>query len=315
MPFGDWNDQLTAPGKGGKGESVWTTMAFATALPKVIELANAVGRTDVVEYCTRARKDIEQAIQKHAWNGSWFIRATTDEGKSVGTPDDKYGRIWVLPQAWAILADLATDQQTEAIVKACYEHLLVEHGFLILSPAWEQYDPNIGHLSTNTPGVVENGSNYCHASCFMMYALCKCGKKDEALDIFGRILPVNPANPPSRSHQEPFSITNTYRGPGAGGTAGRSMFSWRTGTAGWMFCTAVEGILGVRAELDGLRIDGKIPSNWDKAELKRRYRGKDVTVRFKRTGTKRLTVDGSEVPGPVIPAEMISPRCLIECEM
>jgi len=311
MPYGDWNDQLTAPGEGGKGESVWTTLAFATALPRVAELADAAGDADLATYCRKAYDDVKTALQQNAWNGQWFIRATCDDGRKVGLPGDKFGRIWLLPQAWSILADVATDEQADAVIAACKEHLLVEFGYLLLTPGWREYDSSIGNISTNPAGFVENGSNYCHASAFMMNALCKAAREDDALDLFHRLAPTNPANPPSHSLLEPFSFTNSFYGPEIGEKAGRAMFSWRTGTAGWVFRTAVEGILGVKAKLTGLRVTRRWPSAWPAATLRRHYRGKQLTVQYKQTGQAALTVNGKRVEGELIPVEMITDGCEI----
>jgi cellobiose phosphorylase len=315
MPYGDWNDGLTGPGKEGQGESIWTSLAFAAALPKVAELAEVAGDTDAASTCRSWRNELEQSLRQHAWNGRWFSRAFGDDAEPIGDPESKYGRIFLLPQAWAILSGIADEQQTDAILAACKEHLLVEHGYLLLAPGWNEYDPKIGHISGRRPGVVENGGNYCHGSAFMMAALCAAGRQDDALDLFGRLVPTNPANPPSRSRQEPFSITNTYRSPEAGASAGRAMFSWRTGCAGWMLRAAIEGILGMRAELGGLRVEGALPSNWDEATVSRRYRGKPLTVRFRRTGRPALTLDGQRLQTTVIPADLLTDDCSILCEV
>lgn len=314
MPYGDWNDQLTGPGAGGKGESVWTTLAFATALPCVAHLADAVHDSELAEYCRSAYAEVASAIQKNAWNGEWFVRATCDDGRKVGLPTDKYGRIWLLPQAWSILAGIATPQQVEKLIAACDKHLLVDFGYLLLTPGWREYDPSIGNISTNPAGFVENGSNYCHASTFMMNALCQAGKVDKALDIFHRLMPTNPKNPPSHSLLEPFSFTNSFFGPEIGAKAGQAMFSWRTGTASWAFRTAVEGILGVQARMEGLYLSRHWPTDWPQAELTRRYRGKSVTIRFRRTGKAALTVNGKSVEGNLIPEAMITDGGRIEVE-
>lgn len=311
MPYGDWNDQLTGPGEGGKGESVWTTLAFATALPRVAELAELVADAELAKYCRKAYDDVKQAIQANAWNGKWFVRATCDDGSQIGLPTDKYGRIWLLPQAWSILSDIATPEQTESLIAAVNEQMLVDFGYLLLTPGWREHDPRIGNLSMNPAGFVENGSNYCHATAFMMNALCKCGRVDNALDVFHRLMPTNPANPPSKSHLEPFSFTNSYFGPEIGAKAGRAMFSWRTGTAGWVLRTAVEGILGIKAELTGLRISRAWPSDWKQASVRRNYRGKRVTVQFKQTGKAGMAVNGKAVEGDFVPVEMITDGCQI----
>ena len=312
MPYGDWNDQLTGPGKGGKGESVWTTLAMAAALPRVAELAELAGESGMAGQCRTWRNECEKALQQHGWNGQWFSRAFDDDGRPLGHPSNIEGRIYTLPQAWSIIADVATPDQREKCLAAAREQLLVEHGYLLLAPAYTHFDPAVGQLSATDPGTVENGGNYCHASSFMMNALCQCGRVDDALDLFGRLLPTNPENPPTRSRQEPFSVTNCYRGPAAGPSAGRGHFSWRTGTAGWMLRTAIEGILGVRATLNGLEITRRLPTAWNEASLVRRYRGKRVNIRFTRGAQAQLQVDGIAIQGNLVPADRLKDGSVIE---
>ena len=313
MPYGDWNDQLTGPGAGGKGESVWTTMAFAAALPKVAALARLAGDDGLAAWCDEAREQVVAALRAHAWNGQWFNRATCDDGSPVGHPDAEFGKIFLLPQAWAVLADVADDAQRASLLAAVEEHLACEHGYLLLTPPWTRHDEAVGEISSRRAGTVENGANYCHATSFMIAALCRARRKDRALDVLHHVLPTNPLNPPSRSGQEPFSVTNTYRGPAAGRSAGRSLFSWRTGTAGWLYRVAVEELLGVRAEIDGLHVDGTLPAAWGEATLRRRFRGLGVTVRFERAGRRGLSVDGRDVEGCLVPAGAIVEGSEIRC--
>lgn len=108
MPYGDWNDQLTGPGRGGKGESVWTTQAMAAALPRVAELARLAGNQTMARQCEQWQSECKAALQRHGWNGQWFSRAFDDEGHPLGDPSNSEGRIYTLPQAWAIIADIAT---------------------------------------------------------------------------------------------------------------------------------------------------------------------------------------------------------------
>lgn len=315
MPYGDWNDQLTGPGRGGKGESVWTSMAMAAALPRVAELAGLADQPEMVKQCQQWHTQCVDALQQHGWNGQWFSRAFDDEGRPLGHPDNTAGRIYILPQAWAILADVATPEQRDLALAACRKHLLVEHGFKLLGPSYREFDPSVGTLSATNPGHVENGSNYCHASTFMMNALCRCGQVDEALDLLHRLLPVNPANPPARSRQEPFSVTNSYYGPDSGAMSGRSYFSWRTGAAGWMLRTMIEGIMGVQATIDELHIAGRLPSGWNHATLRRRYRGQSITIRFTRTGTASIAVDGKPVAGSVITPQQLHSGSIIDVQL
>ncbi|WOO40324.1 GH36-type glycosyl hydrolase domain-containing protein [Rubellicoccus peritrichatus] len=292
MPFGDWNDRLTGVGKAGKGESVWTTMALAEGLRRLASIADKSGRANEVQTLNERREVILEILQKEAWNGEWYNRAFKDDGSPLGAPEDKEAFIFILPQAWSILCGLASASQRKQIVRAVQEHLEMEHGFRLFYSPITKYDSSIGHLSAVAPGRLENGGNYCHGSLFMIYALCEAGEVDYALDIYHRLLPVNPKNPPSKSRQEPFSLTNSYAAPEAGDYSGRSMFPWRTGAAGWAFRSALEGILGVIPTLDGLVVRGTLPSSWHHASLTRDFRGFTIRITWQKNGKPGRQLNG-----------------------
>ena len=80
-------------------------------------------------------------------------------------------------------------------------------------------------------------------------------------------------------------------------THGEAKNSWLTGTAAWNFVAATEGILGIRAEHDGLRVDPALPADWDGFKTTRRFRGTTyrITVEKAAGATGRVTalvVDG-----------------------
>ena len=55
------------------------------------------------EFKARAA-EINQAVNRHLWDGQWFGRGITDDGVVFGTSKDKEGRIFLNPQSWAILS-------------------------------------------------------------------------------------------------------------------------------------------------------------------------------------------------------------------
>ncbi|GHC02751.1 GH36-type glycosyl hydrolase domain-containing protein [Cerasicoccus arenae] len=307
MPYGDWNDRLTGIGKDGKGQSVWTTMALAQSLRLLAEIAAKVGKANDAQSFEQRYRTVTDDLRREAWNGQWYSRAFTDAGHPVGTPDCAEGSIYLLPQAWSMISGIATEEQIPSVLEATYRYLQVDHGFRLLNPPYTRFDPSIGLLSSTPPGHLENGGNYCHGSMFMAYALGQSGRVDDALDTLKRILPINPQNPPSHSHQEPFSLTNSYYAPEAGkDSSGRSYFSWRTGTAGWAFRTAIESILGVVAGIDGLDVRAKLPSDWDRASMSRNYRNKQIQIEWKRTGIGSRFLNGNSINSVPIKAEQLS---------
>jgi cellobiose phosphorylase len=88
--------------------------------------------------------------------------------------------------------------------------------------------------------------------------------------------------------------------------AGKSRVPWLTGTASWSLFVAVQSILGIVPELDGLRIDPCIPRHWPRFEMQRVFRGKRLTIRVENPssscrGVSELRVDGNLIAGNVVP--------------
>ena len=80
-----------------------------------------------------------------------------------------------------------------------------------------------------------------------------------------------------------------------------------TGTASTVMVGCVEGILGMRPDFDGLRIDPAVPSDWKEFKIEKTFRGKKlhITVKnpdSKESGVTALTVNGRELAGNYIAA-------------
>jgi cellobiose phosphorylase len=67
-------------------------------------------------------------------------------------------------------------------------------------------------------------------------------------------------------------------------------------------------MLGVRPEVNGLRIDPCLPGAWTKAEMTRDYRGATYRIAIRKRrglckGKVRLTLDGRPLAGSLIPPQ------------
>ena len=60
--------------------------------------------------------------------------------------------------------------------------------------------------------------------------------------------------------------------------------------------------MGVRAEYDGLKIEPNIPSDWEYADVTRKFRGATYQIFIKRTGEKNVIVDGKVLDTNIIPS-------------
>ena len=74
--------------------------------------------------------------------------------------------------------------------------------------------------------------------------------------------------------------------------AGRGGWSWYTGSAGWMYRLVVESLLGLRLEVDRLRLDPVIPRDWPAFDIDYRYRKTVYHIHVRNLGAATAGVVG-----------------------
>ena len=92
---------------------------------------------------------------------------------------------------------------------------------------------------------------------------------------------------------------------------GRSHVHWLTGTASTVMVGCVEGILGLRPDLGGLRLAPAIPASWDHLEIAKDFRGKKLHIVVenpdgRQSGCSHLHVNGTEMPDNYVPEEVMT---------
>ena len=259
---------------------------------------------EVCELFRRAER-LTGAINEHAWDGQWYLRAINDYGEKVGTHTELEGRIYLLPQVWAILADIVDEDRKALLFRMVDEHLETDYGSKTLHPPYTKLNTRIGRLTGMTPGMWENGTPYCHANGFKIIADCVGGRGNCAYRSYLKAMPDNPYNPSTHSGCEPYVFTNQYIGP-ENPRAGETQFAWMTGASGWYYRALTEWILGVRAEYGGLLIAPCLPSAWKECSIERDFRGARYRIAIYNPhglekGTVVLTVDGQPVAGNLVP--------------
>jgi cellobiose phosphorylase len=102
--------------------------------------------------------------------------------------------------------------------------------------------------------------------------------------------------------------------------AGKSRVPWLTGTVSWSYFSAVQYILGIRPEVDGLRIDPCVPAGWPEFEMERVFRGKKITIKVtnpdkKNRGVKQLVVGGKAMQGNLLPLDALRDGLVVEAKL
>ncbi len=182
----------------------------------------------------------------------------------------------------------------------------MEHdfGFTLNLPSYPEYSPHVGRMSGMLPGLFENGGVYCHATGFKILMDCKVGRADKAVETLKKIMPDSEKNPSSQSGAEPYVFTNCYSTHPK--YYAKSYWSWTTGTSARAMKGLYEGIMGVKRDYDGLRVEPCFPSKWKSAEMTRKFRGAAYHVVIINpdgieAGKPEITVDGKAVEGTLIP--------------
>jgi cellobiose phosphorylase len=199
----------------------------------------------------------------------------------------------------------AENGRARKALESVHERLYTENGVLLHQPAFTRYHPELGEISSYPPGYKENASVFCHAHTWIDLAWCLLGEGDRALDYYLSICPATKEDRIETYRNEPYVYSQMIAGRDAA-VPGEARNSWLTGTAAWSFVVAAQGILGVKPDYDGLRIDPCVPQGWESFRVTRRFRGVvyEITVLNPDRvcgGVQAMRVDGRSVPGNLIP--------------
>jgi cellobiose phosphorylase len=317
----DWNDclnlncfsetagesfQTTVNREGGVAESVFIAGQLVLAARELAAIARRTGRVEQAEVYERHAREMESSILEHAWDGDWFLRAFDYYGRPVGSKASDEGRIFVESQAMCAMAGVGFDDgKAERALDSVRSLLTTAHGILLLQPAYTRYRPELGEISSYPPGYKENGSVFCHTNAWVMIAEAMLGRGDAAFDYYRRTNPSAREGLSEVHRCEPYVYAQMIAGRDAS-TPGEAKNSWLTGSAAWHYVAVTQWILGVRPELDGLRVDPVIPASWPGFTMRRRWRGStyEISVRNDRFAPGRvqaLLVDGTEILGTLVP--------------
>ncbi len=302
----DWNDCMNV--KWG-GESIWTSFLFYRALGDMIELARFVGREEIVSECESMRRELHEALDRHAWDGEYFLRAFTEKGERIGSSENVEGQVFLNAQTWAVFSGYAPGERGGRAMDVVKERLATRYGIKLLAPAYGSYEETIGAVTTFPKGLKENGGIFAHANTWAVIAEAllggeTAGRGDRAFEYYSAYLPMNRNDEAEVYEVEPYvyaQFTASDESPHFG--MGRN--PWLTGTAAWSYVAMTQYVLGIRPEYDGLRIAPVIPRAWPGFTMDRTVRGRRCHIEVNRTGERGITLNGEPVEGDVVPYERL----------
>jgi cyclic beta-1,2-glucan synthetase len=144
---GDWNDGMNRVGEGGKGESVWLGWLLVRTIDLFVPLAQArmtehreERNADRVRRWRVHAVSVTEALERNAWDGAWYRRATFDDGTWLGSSTNEECRIDSIAQSWAVLSRAAAPSRA-AIAMASLDRLLIrrdERLALLFAPPFDE---------------------------------------------------------------------------------------------------------------------------------------------------------------------------------
>ena len=327
----DWNDclnlncfsatpgesfQTTANFESGVAESLFIAGMFCGVCPDYEKLCRLYGWTEEADAVASWRDAMEKAILTHGWDGKWFLRAYDAFGKKIGSQECEEGRIYIEPQGFIVMAGVGVREgYAQQALNSVREHLLSEHGVAIHTPPYTVYHLELGEISSYPPGYKENGGIFCHNNPWIVLAEAQLGHGGRAFDIYRRTCPAYIADQ-RLHHTEPYVYSQMIAGPYAP-RFGQAKNSWLTGTAAWTFYAVTQGILGVKPDYDGLRIDPCLPAQMQEITIHRTFRGSTYKIHIlNRAGDEKgrlsLMLDGKPLSGNVIAADEAPMQHVVE---
>ncbi len=302
---GDWNDGMNRVGIAGRGESVWLAWFLHAALLRFAPIAEARGAAEAATAWRKHAFAVQQAIEREAWDGDWYRRGYYDDGTVLGSVSSDECRIDSVAQSWAVISGAAPRERALRAMAAVNTQLVSRSDGLVklFTPPFDHGAKDPGYIKAYPPGLRENGGQYTHAAMWTTLAFALLGDGDRAGELFALLNPINHASTTAGIHRykvEPYVVcADVYSAPAH---VGRGGWTWYTGSAGWMYRTAAEGILGIKVRGTTLVVDPCIPRAWPGFEFTykhgtSRYR---ITVKNPRgvnRGVAHATLDGKDLTG------------------
>lgn len=310
MPAGlyaDWNDCLRL---GANGESSFVAMQFYYAMTILRRFAEYKQDTDYIRFLDEKQKEFGSRIQELCWDNDRFIRGYTEDGEQIGAASDPEANMWLNPQSWAVISGLATKEQTETIMENVYQRLNTAYGAILMDPPYHRHAFDGALAVIYNQGTKENSGIFSQSQGWLILAEALCGHGERAFEYFTENAPAAQNDRAEIRRLEPYSYGQFTEGP-ASCHFGRSHVHWLTGTASTVMVGCVEGILGLRPDLNGIRIAPSVPKDWSGFEVDKDFRGKHLHIRVENpdhheSGYNRIILNGKELTDNYIPADLLS---------
>ena len=309
----DWNDCVKM---GYQGESIMVTFQLRHALVAYAQIAERLSMPDEAAWAKARLAELQANIEKATWDGEWFLWAIGADGHRYGSKQEQEGQIYINTQVWAVISGAATPRQAQSAMAALHERLATPYGIMLSAPPFTNTPSTVMGGVIYNHGIKENAGIFCHTQSWAVMAECMLGNGDRAYEYYRSFMPAAYNDRAEIREIEPYVHGQTTYAT-CNRNAGKTRVPWLSGTVSWSYFSAVQYILGIRPEIDGLRIDPCIPKSWDGFEMERVFRGRKLRIKVANPGhvsrgIASLKVNGKPISGDLIPLCEIAEGALVE---
>jgi len=303
----DWNDCLRL---GHKGESLFVAFQLRFALATYREVCGLLGIDHEQAWAAAELARLDDCIEQYGWDGAWYLRAYCEDGTKIGAAECDEGRIYMSPQAWALMSGHATPDRARQALDAVQRDLATEFGVMLCAPPYVNADPEVVRATLYNGGMKENASVFNHTQGWMVIAETLRANGNLAYAYFRAYLPAAYNARAEVREIEPYvysQSTHSRYSP----RQGASRLPWLTGTATWSYYAATQHILGLQPDYAGLRIDPCVPADWRSFTMRRVFRGKLLEIEVQnpdgvQKGVARVLLNGAVLPDNFVPAARLA---------
>ncbi|MDD7326460.1 MAG: N,N'-diacetylchitobiose phosphorylase, partial [Lachnospiraceae bacterium] len=229
---------------------------------------------------------------------------------------DPEAAIWLNPQSWSVISTLATKEQEKKSFELVNTQLNTAYGAVLMDPPYHEHAFDGALAVIFNAGMKENGGIFSQSQGWLILAEALMGNGNDAFMYFMENAPAAQNRKAEIRRIEPYVYGQFTEGKYSP-NLGRSHVHWLTGTASTVMVGCVEGICGMRPDLNGIHISPSIPSDWDSFSIEKDFRGCHLSIsvanpQHRQSGVSRLILNGEEIDGDYIPAERLKESNEIE---
>lgn len=303
----DWNDCLRL---GAQGESSFVALQLYYAFTIMRKFAEKKSDTEYIAYLDKTQKEIGDKINSLWWEDDRFNRGFKETGELIGSKKDPEASMWLNPQTWAVISGLATDEQAELAMASVERELNTAYGAKVMAPSYVDHYFDGALAALFPPSTKENGGIFSQTQGWLILAEALMGHGNKAFMYFEESSPSSQNDKAEIRKLEPY-VHGQYTEGDESPFHGRSHVHWLTGTASTCMVGCVEGICGIRPDLDGLRIAPSIPAEWKEFTMEKNFRGSKIIIKVENpdgaeAGFKEFYINGEKQEDNYIPAEKLA---------